>query len=195
MPSRLALLGSGALLGICNQLLTLPAIGSFVMMPLVHGSLPFDVCFFTCGVIAKRCNWLNSPLPHKWFFAAHSGGLAAQWFAAVLVIYSQGGGLFMVNKYGGNDLVPADATLTICRDPGKLDRAAFYSDPTTNQTLNCGVVNAICTTNGTWLAACGEQLSAMDFFAYETVCCSGRCLACGPTTPCKSGRSIMPCHS
>jgi hypothetical protein len=190
LPSRLTLLGAAALLGICNQLLTLPGLGSFVMMPLVHGSLPFDVCFFTCGVIAKRCNWLDSPLPHKWFFASLSGGLAALWLAAMAINYSQGGGLFMLNKYGGNDLVPPDASLTVCRDPRKLDDAAFYVDPSTNLTVNCGAANAYCTANGTWQPPCGEQPSAMDFFAYSTPCCSGVLHANSQCRAYKSGRSM-----
>jgi hypothetical protein len=148
---------------------------TFVMMPFLFGSLPFDVCFFTCGVIAKRCNWLDSPLPHRWFFAALAGGIAAVWFCAMVANYSHGGGLFMVNKYGGYDMVPPDASLTICRDPRRLDSAAVHTDPISKRTLTCGETNALCTANGTWQpeAPCGEQWSAMDYFASRTPCCSG----------------------
>ena len=146
---------------------------TFVMMPFLFGSLPFDVCFFTCGVIAKRCNWLDSPLPHRWFFAALAGGIAAMWFCAMVANYSHGGGLFMVNKYGGYDMLPPDASLTICRDPRRLDSAAVHTDPISKRTLTCGETNALCTANGTWQAPCGEQWSAMDYFASQTPCCSG----------------------
>jgi hypothetical protein len=95
------------------------------------------------------------------------------WFCAMVANYSHGGGLFMVNKYGGYDMVPPDASLTICRDPRRLDSAAVHTDPISKRTLTCGETNALCTANGTWQAPCGEQWSAMDYFASQTPCCSG----------------------
>ena len=34
--------------------------GGFVLMPITLGSLPFDILFFSAGVIAKRNEWLRS---------------------------------------------------------------------------------------------------------------------------------------
>lgn len=37
--------------------------GIFLAMPSGHGSLPYDILFFTCGVLAKRGGWLNTDNP------------------------------------------------------------------------------------------------------------------------------------
>jgi hypothetical protein len=175
LPSRGALIGAALVLGLVQIAMLFPQIGNFVMMPFVHGSLPFDICFFACGIMAKRCNWLDSPLPHEWFFSSISGAIAVLWLVAMVLLYTLGGGLFMVNKYGGDGLIPADvADVSICTDPTKLDAAASYFDFASNQTLPCAVGNSICTANGTkWQAVCGSRSETTNFFVYATHCCSG----------------------
>ena len=68
---------------------------------------------------------------------------------------------------------PATKTISICRDRDTLDSAAFYTDPDSNTTLNCGEANGRCTANGTWQeAACKEESSTIEFFESRTLCCS-----------------------
>lgn len=59
-PSTSKLIGVGAALG-GLQLAQISIAPSFVFMPITLGSLPFDICFFTAGVVARRNKWLEEP--------------------------------------------------------------------------------------------------------------------------------------
>ena len=49
-------------------------------MPMANGSLPYDILFFTCGVLAKRGGWLDNPL--------HTVSVVVAWvFTAIVVVF------------------------------------------------------------------------------------------------------------
>ena len=50
-------------LSIVQGIVIIVAPSQFIGMPMGHGSLPFDILFFTCGVLAKRGGWLDEPRP------------------------------------------------------------------------------------------------------------------------------------
>ena len=59
--------------------------GSFLFMPITIGSLPYDILFFTSGVVAKRNKWLDGVLP--WTSTAVAGAMTVT--AAALVAGKQ----------------------------------------------------------------------------------------------------------
>eukprot|EP01083_Nonionella_stella_P068275 181182_1 len=59
-PSLIRLTIYGAILGVIQLIVFILVGGSFIFMPITLGSLPFDIVFFTAGVIAKRNKWLSS---------------------------------------------------------------------------------------------------------------------------------------
>ena len=59
-PSLLRLIIFGAILGVIQLGAFIVVPTGFLFMPITMGSLPFDVIFFSAGVIAKRNNWLQT---------------------------------------------------------------------------------------------------------------------------------------
>ena len=55
---NLVLMGAG--LGLVQMVLMFTGITNFMLMPITFGSLPFDLVFFTGGILAKRNNWLDA---------------------------------------------------------------------------------------------------------------------------------------
>ncbi|KAK3269107.1 hypothetical protein CYMTET_22430 [Cymbomonas tetramitiformis] len=51
--------GLGFIQAVCMAVLPM----GFIFMPITFGSLPFDILFFTAGVVAKRSRWLEDDLP------------------------------------------------------------------------------------------------------------------------------------
>jgi len=60
-PSLWKLVLFGCILGLIQFSVT-PVGGNFIFMPITFGSLPFDIAFFTAGIIAKRNRWLKDVL-------------------------------------------------------------------------------------------------------------------------------------
>eukprot|EP01083_Nonionella_stella_P068276 181184_1 len=59
-PSLIRLTIYGAILGVIQLIVFIMVGDSFIFMPITLGSLPFDIVFFTAGVIAKRNKWLTA---------------------------------------------------------------------------------------------------------------------------------------
>lgn len=50
----------GLWLGVVQAVVIAMCSQGFIAMPITFGSLPFDLAFFTAGILAKRNNWLDS---------------------------------------------------------------------------------------------------------------------------------------
>ena len=59
-PSFKLMFFIGIVSGLLQRIIYLAIFGDFIFMPIGWGSLPFDILFFTCGIIGKRNNWLNN---------------------------------------------------------------------------------------------------------------------------------------
>ena len=60
-PSLWKLVLLGGILGLI-QLSVMPVGDNFIFMPITFGSLPFDIAFFTAGIVAKRNRWLKDAI-------------------------------------------------------------------------------------------------------------------------------------
>ena len=129
LPGAGALLGLGLGLG-ALQGAQMVGFSLFPLMPISWGSLPFDVCFFYAGVIAKRNGWLDDPLPRRLVLAARA--YAALFIAAV------GAGFYCLHLYGGGAfLLSANACGAGADREGRLGAGA-----------GIGVIMALATASG-----------------------------------------------
>lgn len=86
-PSFCCLLLIGLVLGILQGILMvmIPE-GSFVFMPFTIGSLPFDIAFFTGGILAKRNGWLSADLPSKVYWGSALGSMVCALISIVFMV-------------------------------------------------------------------------------------------------------------
>lgn len=102
-PNIVILCIIGAALGVLQGVQLLFPL--FVYMPITFGSLPFDVAFFTAGIIARRNSWLDMPLlPWESRIAkVVCATFAIALTAALLAIESQGGGMLLLSTNACGD--------------------------------------------------------------------------------------------
>lgn len=101
--------GLGLLQGL--QLLFFPG---FPLMPISFGSLPFDIAFYTGGVVARRNRWLEAPLPPCLVACArvYSALFIVGVFAFFGWLYSVGGGLQLLSTNACDAAAPSRGDLT-----------------------------------------------------------------------------------
>jgi len=113
IPSFGMILLTGALLGFIQglQLLFFPG---FPLMPIVWGSLPFDILFYIGGIIARRNKWLETPLPSFLVLGAkiYSAFFIASTFAFYFWLYTIGGGVQLLSITYCNAQTPSRGDLT-----------------------------------------------------------------------------------
>jgi glucans biosynthesis protein C len=113
IPSVAMIVFTGALLGFLQglQLLFFPA---FPLMPIVWGSLPFDILFYIGGIIARRNKWLETPLPSFLVVCAkiYSAFFIAGTFAFFYWLYTVGGGVQLLSTTYCDAQTPSRGDLT-----------------------------------------------------------------------------------
>jgi len=82
------------------QLVLMFLMETFVFMPITIGSLPFNILFFACGVLAKRGGWLDKGLDvpsttTRYFPVAFSLCYIGAFFAFMVYTFHIGGGSVM----------------------------------------------------------------------------------------------------
>jgi len=86
------------------QLVLMFLMETFVFMPITIGSLPFNILFFACGVLAKRGGWLDKGLDvpsttTRYFPVAFSLCYIGAFFAFMVYTFHIGGGSVMPTDY------------------------------------------------------------------------------------------------
>lgn len=125
-------LSLGFIQAVCIAILPM----GFIFMPITFGSLPFDILFFTAGVVAKRSRWLEVDLPKL-----VTDGVARGWVAL-----SVGFGLVLFYINFIFKLAEVDTImLQVTEDSDSDDAVDFWSAIVTLvvYSLYCGVLTIL----------------------------------------------------
>lgn len=117
-PTFRRLLIFGFLCGLVQGLLIfLIPTGSFVMMPLTYGSLPFDIMFFAGGIIAKRNGWLDNPIPSAQLFKGQchmvTWSLTMFVIFALVYVYVPSSTIFPAAPHGGHKELGSEKSVSV----------------------------------------------------------------------------------